>query len=271
MAIDADLAARQFGVSTVTGRRNYNYALNNYLADTSEPLLNQDDQIRDLKGLPKHRDKLPFFVEIVNKDGYRVPLSSGNGERKIIGLRLSVNPSSISVNMAKIVGRTQSMVGWIEEHWGEELDTITFQGSTAAFVTGGTDTRGSSATATQSQGDIQRFNAAVGVGGLPYTNRIGLTTLHRRDSVSYQEFSYLIQILNGNGCEFDSNGLVKRRRFIQISYDYSAYRGYFESIDVTEDANSPFRFTYTVTFKSEKTVYSFVPKNRRLDDRERPR
>ena len=42
-----------------------------------------------------------------------------------------------------------------------------------------------------------------------------------------------------------------------MSYDYASYLGYIENIDTVEDALSPFRFQYTITFKSEKTVYYF--------------
>ena len=52
-----------------------------------------------------------------------------------MSVTLLVNPTSLNINMSKIINRTQTMTGWIEEHWGEELDTVTFQGASAAFVT----------------------------------------------------------------------------------------------------------------------------------------
>ena len=78
--------------------------------------------------------------------------------------------------------------------------------------------------------------------------------------------------MNSTGVIFDQvlgrggQGFVHDRRFVRISYDYSAYIGYMESFDLTEDANNPFRFSYTITFKSEKTVYTFRPRRIRLDN-----
>jgi len=238
-----------------------------YVSGSTKYLLNYYDYLHNYKSIPKLQSKIPFFVEIVDKDGDRDDLLSGNGKEKILGIRLTVNPSSIAVNMAKIIGRTKSMVGWIEDHWGEELDTVTLQGNTAAFVIGGRsseDAKRTSIALRQAEASVTDFNRAMGYTDISSTASIGdvgLTTRRRRDSVSYREFKSLIKIMNSNGCVFNDQGFVQERKFIQISYGYSSYRGYFESIDVSEDANSPFKFIYTITFKAEKTIYSFTPKN----------
>jgi hypothetical protein len=157
-------------------------------------------------------------------------------------VRLLINPSSLNINMTKIIIRGQTMTGWVEEHWGEELDTISFQGLSAAFVSGGSYTTY----------DAGRMNPMLQAGNQP---RMGLTTKHREDSLSYKNMKELVKIFSTNGLVYDSDGFVAKRYYIQITYDYGCYRGYFESFDITEEASNPFRFNYTVTFKAERTVY----------------
>jgi hypothetical protein len=165
------------------------------------------------------------FVATVDKDGNLKKYQMNNQPDPILGLILMVNPNAVSVNMSKIINRTQTMVGWLEEHWGEEMDTITFQGSSAAFL----------------------------------LDPEGLATAEtRKQTPSYIEMKRLISLMNANGAVFDDWGLVKDRVYIQVSYDYASYRGYIESFDITEAAESPYRFVYTITFKAEKTIYSFM-------------
>lgn len=148
------------------------------------------------------------------------------------------------------------MSGWLEEHWGEEMDSITFQGSSAAFIWEGSTQGGQ--TAEQIRGEFNNFVEAKDIGtvynGVEGT---GLATWNRRETASYNEFRQLMQLMNSNAATFDIYGLVQDRLFIQISYDYASYLGYFESFDLTEDSVSPFRFIYTITFKSEKTLFTY--------------
>lgn len=232
-----------------------------------------------LRGVPTRRDWKPFFVELVDNNGdlKEIPWPQNDSGGRILGIKFMINPQSISVNMAKIVGRTQTMTGWLEEHWGEELDTVTFSGSTAAFVTGSSrlkDARQMAEKVNRNRGQVRSdFYSYLGLDNLsvPYQTSVagsrarnaldvepGLTTIFRRQSLSYREMRKLNQIMTSNGCVFSDDGFVSDRRFIRLSYDYSSYIGYFESLDITEDANAPFKFVYTATFKAEKTAYSYV-------------
>jgi hypothetical protein len=195
-----------------------------------------------------------------------------------------INPLSLSNNLSKIVSRSPTMTGFVEEHWGEEIDTISFQGSTAAFITGNNSTAisGTNGGATGTSGistssppanmsalkeEAKKFlnqtalYSATGLANVSHMgirdDSIGLTTSRRRNSVSYRLMKRIVDVMRLNGCVFDQFGLIARRYSIQLSYGGSAYRGFFESLDITEDASAPFRFTYIVTFKSEETAYSY--------------
>jgi hypothetical protein len=243
----------------------------------------QNQIIRENHGSP-HR-KIPFIIAMIDSNGniQTLPFPPQEGirpEDRIYGIELMINPQSMSSNLSKIVNRTQTMTAFVEDHWGEELDTITFQGYTATFVTGGTDiysirnspsnsspvkkflqTGGLSDPNIQFRSELASYAGVPGYGGEGMGVRdreIGLTTSQRRKSVSYRLFKRFVDLIRINGCTFDTFGLVSKRYYLMLSYGNSAYRGYFESIDVTEMATSPFRFQYTVTFKSEQTIYSYT-------------
>lgn len=157
------------------------------------------------------------------------------------------------------------MTAWVEDHWGEELDTVTLQGSTAAFVVGAKSLAGLSNNGLPKNIDLggQLLQTTANQSNLTPTispEQFGLTTYFRPYSVSYQEMKNILTAMRTNGARFDTNGLglVTARYFVRLSFDLGVFDGYLESFDVTEDAASPFRFTYTITFKSEKTVLSYL-------------
>lgn len=229
--------------------------------------------------------RLPFTIAMVDGNGalqtISFPPQEGLKSTDIIyGVELMINPQSLSSNLSKVVNRTQTMTAFVEDHWGEELDTLSFQGYTAAFVVGGNDLysirnspSGSSPvknflkTKGLSDPRISARSQLASYAGIPAypgegmginDSEIGLTVSQRRNSVSYRQFKRFIDIIRINGCMYDTQGMVSKRYYIMLSYQTQAYRGFFESIDVTENATSPYRFQYTVTFKSEETLYSYV-------------
>ncbi len=240
-------------------------ALEKYLQSNSDQYYFQsrDSSLFNSQGTLPGDKRIRFFVETVDEDGVNIPYSyHGN---TFMGLVLLINPSSVNVNLAKIVSRSQTMTSFVEEHWGEELDTITFTGSGAAFIWGGPAQKEPLGPIKATSEEIRTLynnymqipdlgtNEPVGPG-----DHSGLTVKRRRNTLSYDEFRKMVWLMQGNGAEFDLHGLVRERYFIQLSYDLVSYRGYFESMDITETADNPFRFIYTITFKSEKTVYSYL-------------
>lgn len=222
---------------------------------------NLDSYLYNTYNIPKGPSKIKFYITTVDSKGNNVTYKTRG--RSFLGLVLLINPASLSANMAKMVSRSQTMSGWVEDHWGEELDTITFQGSSASFLWAGPEQP--SGPLKQTPQEIQDMynnymnipdvgiNEPIGLGD--YT---GLTVKRRRDTLSYDEFRRIVHLMNSNATNFDTRGLVRARKFIQLGYDYAAYRGYFESIDITEDSETPFKFIYTATFKAEKTIFSIV-------------
>ncbi len=210
--------------------------------------------------IPKGPGNVKFYVTTVDSKGFNISYKIRG--RTFLGLTLSINPTTLSLNLAKIINRNQTMSGWVEDHWGEELDTVTFQGSSAAFIWGGPQKK---TPLNQTTFEIQKtFNDYINQPDLGVDEPVGmgdhsgLTVKRRRETLSYDEFRKIIHLMNSNAANFDTRGLINNRYLIEMGYDYAAYRGYFESLDVTEDAEQPFKFIYTATFKVEKTIFSFL-------------
>lgn len=216
----------------------------NYSSPTYIPAL--DSYLYGSLNRKRLPNKVNFVLRTVDSAGNPVAYTLDDSNWTIAGLILTVNPSSITSNLSKIVGRTQTMTAWLEEHWGEELDTISFQGSTAAFIWQGPT--------------IKDFAGQTGVIETLSSDKNGLADTRRRETLSYQEFKKIISLMNANAATFDIRGLVKDRLFIELSYNHACHRGYIENIDVTEDSISPFRFQYIMTFKVEKSIYYFSGK-----------
>jgi len=220
-----------------------------------------DSMLYNTYNIPKGPGKIKFSVTTVNCKGENEAYTIRG--RTFLGLNLIVNPNTISNNMAKVINRTQTMTGWLEDHWGEELDTVTFQGSGAGFIWGGPQYP--TGPIKQTPREIQQvfndymdipdlgINEPLGIG-----DHTGLTVRRRRETLAYDEFRRLMHLMNANAANFDTRGFVNKRLFIQLGYDVALYRGYFESIDITEDAENPFKFIYTATFKVEKTIFRFL-------------
>lgn len=247
-----------------------------YAGSTDPYLLNLNDHLAEFHGVPSLKEYVPFFIEMVDINGRPVgipfPPEQRYTERSriILGVKLMINPNTMSMNMSKTINRTQSMVGFIEEHWGEELDTMTLQGSTAAFVLGANSIRDIGRKGIEqavekdkvradfySYLDIPEYSVTSADNRGILDSEPGLTTRYRSNSASYKELKRIVQIFATNGCVFDEKGFVANRNFIRLTYGQGSYMGYLESLDIVEDSAMPFRFNYTITYKVEKTIYKF--------------
>ena len=214
-----------------------------------------------LQSIPTPTKSIPFFIERYNSDDKLVPFKMSDitpdtnkkNVQIVQAIKLQINPGSISMNLSKIINRTRSMTGWVEYHWGEELDTITLQGSTAALIY-----------------DPAQVTTTVSTTGVPISSResAGLAVSNRQDSLTYKQFRNIVRVLSINGLVYNdpvqntpSAGFITKRYYMGLSYDYALYKGYIESIDIQENEENPYRFIYTITFKSEITEYTFTPRS----------
>lgn len=214
--------------------------------------LKEEQEIRpNIRRLPNER---PFYIQMVDSDlrSHGIVID----DLLITSIRLAPNPSTLTINSSKIVNRYHTMTRWVEVHWGDEIDLVTFSGSTFSFF-------------------------AHEIGGV---GNSGLTLKERNKTKAYQYIKEMAKIFRYNGAiyqdattynssevtqnflqnnklssRFKLNhpraGLIKERLYLNIFFDYVSFVGRFETFDIMEDPSNPFQFTYNAVFKAERTKY----------------
>ena len=210
----------------------------------------QEVEIRsDVRRAP---NEIPFLIRMVDSDLRNAAIYL-NPDIVVTGIKLTPNPDTFSISSTKIVNRYNSMTRWVEECWGDEMDTVSFSGSTFSFT-------------------------AYKLQDVP---DVGLTVKYSRNTKAYSFLREFIKLMEYNGLIFQDNvtytnassqqflsdgnsefignhplaGTVRERLYVNIFYDYVSFLGYFESFDIMETSDSPYRNTYSCIFKSERTKY----------------
>lgn len=138
-------------------------------------------------------------------------------------LYMQYNPQTWNHSYKKIITRTQTLGAYIEEYWGDELDTISATSTTGGFI----------------------------------TQDHGYTTFFRTESKPYQKFQDILDIYNNNGNVYDARGTIVKKGAILMYYDEGSYVGFFESFNYSEDSLNPYRFTFDFTFKITKSIRGY--------------
>ena len=110
--------------------------------------------------------------------------------------------------------------GFVEQHWGEELDSISCSGSTGAFV----------------------------------STRTGVSVLNRKASIAYRKYLELVALYRNGGSVYDQRGNIVMHGGINLHFDSNIYNGYFESLTVSESADNPFTFKTDFSFKVKTSI-----------------
>lgn len=180
----------------------------------------------------------------------------------IPSLYLDINPKSLAIAMNKANNDSlYTRAGFVPQFWGEELDTISVQGTTAAFV--------------HEEKGITRQEAKDTVG---YQNFIGLLLLYKNNGANFRKsgqsrtdatyFSSIEQSSKKtlsalkasyklkkqkevNAIEFITSSprkIIDTRFILEMKYlDLLCY-GFFDSFQYTESADKPFHFDYSFEF-----------------------
>jgi hypothetical protein len=217
--------------------------------------INVTDPIDGLEIRPplKKLQGISMYLEMMDSDQNRKGIVL-NENYIVTTLKLNPNPETFTINSAKKVSRATTMTGWVEEHWGDEIDTASLSGTTFSFF---------------------------GIG--PDIPLVGLTYSWREYTAAYAYLKQLVKFFQLNGClyhngsDYDSadylsvndflnnnpdfvnnhpyKGMIKERLYLKLFYDYIVLIGRFDSFDIIEDSKSPYRLTYNIIFKAEKTIY----------------
>jgi hypothetical protein len=138
-------------------------------------------------------------------------------------LVLHVNPQSLQITHNKQIERIQTRGGWVEQHWGDQLDEISCNGSTGAFM----------------------------------NIHTGLTSVLRHRTIAWDRFRDLHDLYRNNGSVYDPFGNIVLQGRILLLYDMGVYTGTFRTFQFEETAETPFSFTLSWTFKVESVLMQF--------------
>lgn len=167
-------------------------------------------------------------------------------------LTLLINPSDMTISYSAIQNYSErGRYGFIYEKWGESQPTISFSGSTGAFV----------AAATPGSGVSPFTEESVSVSGLQFASK--------RESAAWQNFMSLYQFYRNNGYIYDTISPVSGRAggrgseahlmigALAIDYDQWTYVGHIESFDYSYQEGMQHRIEWSMEFVVDQ-MYDFA-------------
>lgn len=150
-----------------------------------------------------------------------------------IKLVLHVNPSSMKFSYSKIIERIQTKGGFVEQHFGEGVDSISFEASSGGFM--------------------RLYSGLIGTTGGPNSLNIGGT---RRDTIAYDKYLDFLALFHNNGLIYDSRGNIIFHGAIKCMFDGGVWIGWFSSFSLSEDAEKPYQFTMSADFTIDTEILS---------------
>lgn len=147
-----------------------------------------------------------------------------------IKLVLHVNPKSMNVKYQRKVERMQTRGGFVEQHWGDDTQGISFENATGAFM--------------------RLYSGLSNVTNPAYGGS-------RRETMAYDSYLDMLALFHSNASVYDSLGQVALQGYIKVTFDGGVYLGWFDTFNVTESADQPYQFTFTMEFIIAKEVQSW--------------
>lgn len=144
---------------------------------------------------------------------------------------LHVNPSTMTVNYSKIIERIQTKGGFVEQHWGEGLDTLDFNMATGGFM--------------------RLFSGLSNITGGPGSLDV---QGNRRETISYDKYLDFLALFHNNGSVYDITGKIVFQGVVKVTFDGGVYFGVFNDLNVDETAEKPYQFTLSSTFTIQREI-----------------
>lgn len=162
-------------------------------------------------------------------------LIAPDGETSILPddlkLVLHVNPSSMSIKYQKVIERTQTKTGFVEQHFGDGTTGIDFEMATGGFMRLWT--------------------------GLSSNTSPNMTGGTRRETLAYNSYLDILALFHNNGSVYDITGQVALQGKIKVTFDGGVYFGWFTSFSVSESTEKPYQFSLSASFEVESEVQTW--------------
>ena len=170
------------------------------------------------------RGKRPVIFDILGPDRQTSILPEG------LKLVLHVNPTSMKISYTKKIERIQTRGGWVEQHWGDETQNITFE-----MVSGGF---------------MRLYTGLSNITNPAYGGT-------RRETIAYDKYLDLLALFMNNGSVFDETGRIVFQGAIKCTFDEGVYIGWFDSFSVQESAEKPYQFSISASMSIDLELVRF--------------
>lgn len=168
------------------------------------------------------RGRRPVIFDVVKADGETSLLPEG------LKLVMHVNPRSMNLSYAKQTERTQTRGGFVEFHWGDAAEEITFDAATGGFM--------------------RLWSGLSNITG-------GLGTQGRRETIAYEKYLDLLALFHNNGAIYDALGNIVVQGYIKMTFDGAVHIGWFDGqFAVTESAEKPYLFELSARFIIDREI-----------------
>lgn len=183
-----------------------------------------------------HRGRRPVIFDILAPDQETSLLDLRDESRGDLRLVLWVNPRTMQFSYAKQTERVQTRGGWVEFHWGDSTEQITFEAATGGFM---------------------RLYT-----GLSNITGYGSGTQGRRETMAYDKYLDLLALFHNNGAIFDVFGNIVLQGYIKMTFDGGSHIGWFDGpFTINETASTPFMFEMSTQFIIDREIMSFRSAN----------
>ncbi|MDB4278871.1 hypothetical protein N9917_04650 [Deltaproteobacteria bacterium] len=145
-------------------------------------------------------------------------------------LVLHVNPASLSITYAKLIERIQTRGGYVEQHWGDAAQELSFEFASGGFV-----------------------RIYSGMSNIT-SNKYGG---NRRETIAYDKYLDLLALFHNNGSIHDSRGSIVLQGIIKVTFDGGVWLGWFSNFTVGESADKPYQFTLSAGFTVHREIMTF--------------
>ena len=186
------------------------------------PSLTLGDDPDAPEGTARGLGRRPVIFDVVKADRRTSLLPKG------IRLVMHVNPKTMSLSYAKQTERMQTRGGFVEFHWGDAAEQITFEATTGGFM--------------------RLYTGLSNIAG-------GTGKQGRRETIAYDKYLDLLALFHNNGAIYDALGNIVVQGYIKMTFDGGVHIGWFDgNFVVTESATTPYMFNMSASFTIDQEI-----------------
>jgi hypothetical protein len=175
------------------------------------------------------RGRRPVIFDVLAPDRETSLLDMAEQDLRLV---LHVNPRTMRLGYNKQTERILTRGGFVEYHWGDAVEDLTFDAATGGFMRMYTGLS----------------NITSSGGGQP----------GRRDTIAYDKYLDLLALFHNNGAIYDMLGNIVLQGYIKIIFDGGVHVGWFDGqFTVTEEASNPYMFSLSARFLIDREIMQF--------------